>query len=78
MLNLLLPGAGHFLAGRRGVGLLLLTAWGAIWGLYLRPELAVFSYLDVFYAPKQLLNSVLILLAALVWALANLAIPTQE
>ena len=44
----------------------------------LRPEMGVFSYLDVMYAPKALLNSGLILLAALVWALANLAVPIQE
>jgi tetratricopeptide (TPR) repeat protein len=78
MLNLVLPGVGQFLSGKRITGLLLLTAWAGVWALYLRPQLAVFSYLSVFFAPIQLLSSALILLAALLWALANLAIPIQE
>jgi tetratricopeptide (TPR) repeat protein len=78
MLNLVLPGAGQFLSGKRVTGLFLLTVWAMLWALYLRPELAVFSYLGVFDAPIQLLSSALILLAALLWALANLAIPIQE
>ena len=78
MFNLVLPGSGQFMSGRRGMGLVLLIAWGVVWALYLRPEMAVFNYLDVLYAPKALLNSALILLAALVWALANLAVPIQE
>jgi hypothetical protein len=78
MVNLVLPGGGHLLAGRRVAGLVLLTLWAAVWALYLRPELPVFSYLDIFHAPRHLLNATLIVLAAVIWALANLFIPTHE